>query len=64
MEKFKAGDRVRLKSGGPIMTVSSHAPGIREKYVCQWFAGQRLEHGKFEASDLELVESPPGVERL
>jgi uncharacterized protein YodC (DUF2158 family) len=53
---FKTGDQVRLKSGGPDMTVSEIAStaGIR----CHWFGGKKLEHGFFQAD--ELVKIEPG----
>lgn len=39
LPQFKAGDVVRLKSGGPRMTVSAveTAPTGRVQYVCEWF---------------------------
>lgn len=32
---FKAGDLVRLKSGGPVMTISQSGSG--GAFVCHWF---------------------------
>ena len=43
---YKEGDIVRLKSGGPLMTVASivpSAPGI----VCAWFDGGQLASASF-----------------
>ena len=37
MEEFKAGDVVRLKSGGPKMTVSGK---VNEALTCVWYAGE------------------------
>lgn len=39
MEDFKVGDIVKLKSGGPKMTVSNTDKGIDDKNVieCIWF---------------------------
>lgn len=34
MNNFVAGDQVRLKSGGPVMTVESSGPGT---VTCTWF---------------------------
>lgn len=39
-DKFKIGDVVRLKSGGPIMTVVDYATYGYESektYMCKWF---------------------------
>jgi len=62
MDAFQSGDKVRLKSGGPTMTVSSRAIGITERYVCQWFEGHTMEHGVFPVAEIELVSpTPPHV---
>lgn len=54
MDEFETGDIVRLKSGGPEMTVSQSATGGRIR--CQWFAGKKLEFGDFQPSSLVLVQ--------
>ncbi len=47
--EFNPGDIVKLKSGGPEMTVQEEVntmSGARSgKYWCQWFAGKKLEKG-------------------
>jgi uncharacterized protein YodC (DUF2158 family) len=44
---------VRLKSGGPKMTITMEMyPG---GYTCQWFSGSELSSGFFSDSVLELV---------
>jgi|AntAceMinimDraft_17_1070374.scaffolds.fasta_scaffold38678_1 uncharacterized protein YodC (DUF2158 family) len=53
---FYVGDKVRLKSGGPVMTVAlvlSDYQTVR----CHWFdqSGQ-LRNGLFETKELEKVE--------
>ena len=57
--KFKIGDQVQLKSGGPVMTVAGVVeghPGVMnhaEGHVrCQWFSGKKLENGTFPAESL------------
>jgi uncharacterized protein YodC (DUF2158 family) len=51
---FEAGDTVRLKIGGPLMTILSISG---EDCCCMWFGeGARFEHGKFELEVLELVQ--------
>ena len=65
--KYKIGDVVMLKSGGPKMTVSSVPrdpdPNVLSDrgsswYSCSWFKGGSLEHGTF-SEDL-LIEPEPG----
>jgi len=54
--KFKVGDIVRIKSGGPDMTVhSEHENSMTGTitYKCQWFAGKKLESGVFPPESLE-----------
>ncbi len=46
MAKFKQGDIVQLKSGGPVMTVCNvFSDGTNNR--CQWFSGKKLETGDF-----------------
>jgi uncharacterized protein YodC (DUF2158 family) len=51
---FKLGDIVKLKSGGPEMTVRA-LPDQYQGYGCQWFAGKKLEQGFFPKESLVLV---------
>ena len=58
--KFEVGQIVKLKSGGPDMTIQSLCKNIRTEafsgnYTCQWFAGKKLENGIFPEQSLELV---------
>jgi len=52
--KFKLGDIVQLKSGGPTMTVDSEG---KSELACLWFAEAELKDGRFSATSLKLVES-------
>ena len=52
--KYPVGTNVRLKSGGPDMTVKS-VPTATSAYYCQWFAGKKLEQGAFAEATLELT---------
>lgn len=57
---LEVGQIVRLKSGGPEMTVQSEIASTsdgRTRYSCQWFAGKKLEQGIFPRESLGLVES-------
>jgi uncharacterized protein YodC (DUF2158 family) len=53
---LEAGDKVRLKSGGPIMTVQV-APD--HMAYCVWFVGDKTHHGTFAQDTLNLV-APKG----
>jgi uncharacterized protein YodC (DUF2158 family) len=55
--EFKPGDIVRLKSGGPAMTVESMGDdGIN----CVWFDGKRRQAKRFVPQTLTTAEpSPP-----
>lgn len=54
VERFDAGDVVRLRSGGPPMVVRA-ASG--DTAYCQWFAGLELRQGTFLFSSLRNVSS-------
>ena len=61
---FKPGDVVKLKSGGPNMTVAQRSildtatafPGEENKIRCTWFAGKKLCDGTFDPEQLVPVE--------
>ncbi|PYC18758.1 DUF2158 domain-containing protein [Pseudomonas jessenii] len=56
---FKVGDIVKLKSGGPDMTVRyvENNNGTQPYLHCQWFAGKKLEDGSFPSNSLAAVEA-------
>lgn len=58
-DEFKSGDIVKLKSGSPEMTVKSFSVSQGNSYICQWFAGKKLEQGFFKADSLESVTPKP-----
>ncbi|MGO8184384.1 YodC family protein [Rhizobium leguminosarum] len=49
--KFKTGDLVQLKSGGPAMTVDELSTTTR--YRCVWFKGASREQGVFSEDSLQ-----------
>jgi len=56
---FKVGDVVKLKSGGPLMTVTI----VGEKYgmaiaFCAWFEGTKNMSADFPPDSLEIAEKP------
>ncbi|EOZ1524962.1 YodC family protein [Enterobacter asburiae] len=59
---FKLGDSVYLKSGGPEMSVYEiHKFGgaFTGDYTCQWFAGKKLEKGRFTEESLTNTNPKP-----
>lgn len=52
----KAGDMVRLKSGGPPMTVNRIGNKINNRIVCCiWFDGATRHEAEFEPETLKAV---------
>jgi uncharacterized protein YodC (DUF2158 family) len=64
--KFKHGDIVVMKSGGPPMTVdkvpgdisSTYTGDKYEEYRCEWFKGATAQHGVFGEHLLEAYAPP------
>jgi uncharacterized protein YodC (DUF2158 family) len=54
--EYQIGEIVKLKSGGPDMTVRSAVGTSKSSYYCQWFAGKKLEQGQFSVESLEYVK--------
>jgi uncharacterized protein YodC (DUF2158 family) len=65
MAIFAVGDTVRLKSGGPKMTVERMLDPTEivlseePNYRCQWFAGSKLQEGTFPEQSLMVPEETP-----
>jgi uncharacterized protein YodC (DUF2158 family) len=59
--KFTKGEIVKLKSGGPEMTVDRIHTNIYDsfsgKYTCKWFSGDELQEGDFDEETLEKVSA-------
>jgi uncharacterized protein YodC (DUF2158 family) len=66
-DKFQPGDKVALKTGGPVMTIKGHAvthksngsTTIREKYECTWYDGKKVQQAVF----IEDILKPMGQSR-
>lgn len=56
-DEFKPGDEVRLKSGGPKMTVEDFATPI---VACVWFEGTKINRGSFVFQTLVKSENEGG----
>ena len=55
-DQIQIGDVVRLKSGGPDMTVNGHGSGAYNGQLnCKWFDDKEEKHGWFRAATLEKV---------
>jgi uncharacterized protein YodC (DUF2158 family) len=52
--KFKKGDVVQLKSGGPWMTIEEVD---QDDVSCAWFLNNELKRDEFEAETLEIVNT-------
>ena len=55
--KFRNGELVRLRSGGPTMTVQEEffSPFKGREYRCKWFVGDKCESNIFHGDSLEKV---------
>lgn len=62
---LQVGNRVRLRSGGPIMTVARVGTGVAGDEVdSTWFDGKKKMKGRFPAAALELVAPRPAGPRV
>ena len=63
-QKFKIGNVVILKSGGPSMTITNDKTGIdlaqgkvwTGSYDCKWFEEKTMHKGRFPQDSIELDE--------
>jgi len=56
MNELKVGMIVKLKSGGPKMTIVRIDTSIKSSIVCEWFSGSKCEAGAFAPESLEIVK--------
>jgi uncharacterized protein YodC (DUF2158 family) len=63
MERLQAGDAVRLKSGGPCMTItalgvySGWTMRVSDTVACRWFEGDKQQETVLDVALLERVSS-------
>jgi uncharacterized protein YodC (DUF2158 family) len=57
-DAFKPGDTVRLKSGGPLMTVKSIEG---DDVICVWFEGKAKKESRFKAVTLTHDDGVPVI---
>ncbi|WP_413540993.1 DUF2158 domain-containing protein [Burkholderia multivorans] len=59
---FAKGDTVKLKSGGPIMTIVRKSQYALDDggtgFICMWFVNEEPKDATFDAATLELVNIP------
>ena len=56
MAKFPVGTVVKLKSGGPKMTVKEEVKRLPGNFVCTWFENGKVGTGTFSETTLERFE--------
>lgn len=66
MVELRKGDEVRLKSGGPVMTIQnlgdySLSAGIEDGVLCVWFEGSEVKEMVFDSAT--LVAHRPHTEK-
>lgn len=66
MTELKKGDTVRLKSGGPLMTVQNvgEYPPTQDGVLCVWFEGDQRHEEVFDSAVLEISDNKARVSRL
>lgn len=58
-QKFKAGDEVQHKSGGPKMVVRAYEPKDGEDVICEWMNKEHMPIEKaFHQDVLRAYQSP------
>lgn len=57
MNEFNVGDVVKLRSGGPVMTIKAYLGD--DEFSCIWFdKGPFIQLGTFPAKTLKIVADP------
>ena len=59
--KAEVGLVVKLKSGGPLLTVAKVPEAIGSPITCHWFADGKLQTGEFERASLKLDDNSRNI---
>lgn len=57
-QKFKTGDEVQHKSGGPKMVIKGYEPKDGEEVVCEWFDKNTPREKAFHQDVLKPYDPP------
>lgn len=60
MAELQVGEIVRLKSGGPDMTIAGIRSSDPSECRCQWFEGSQVREGWFAVASLVKVDRAGG----
>ena len=58
MTKLNEGDVVRLKSGGPAMTLDFIVEPSETHAMCSWFEGSKVQRRTFALASLQAHTTP------
>ena len=66
MTDIKKGDVVRLKSGGPLMTVQNLGdyPPMQDGMLCVWFENNQPQEQVYDRAVLEISDNSVQVARI
>ena len=56
MEQFNIGDTVRMKAGGPKMTVIYVGDDPTDMMQCRWYDGKKFQTELFPPDSLKLAD--------
>jgi uncharacterized protein YodC (DUF2158 family) len=57
-QDFETGDQVKLRSGGPVMTIDNASSS---RIICNWFEGLILHTAEFDQGAIEKVTKDPDL---
>ena len=63
MSEIKNGDTVKLKSGGPVMTVIETDREDSNSVLCIWFTGTERKHHAFPKHTLKKFDTAQDLDQ-